>query len=136
MASVIYTSFLDDMAGSLDLGEVDVYAMLVGAGYTPDKNHTRRANVTDEVNGTGYMVGGTEVAVTVTKDAVNNRLDIVLGAANWPASTIAARTVVYYVRRGGAADDDELIAAVDGGTVVNSVDSTFTAAASTVRIQN
>jgi phage protein D len=88
------------------------------------------------VTGTGYTAGGVVTSITVTKDTVNDRLDITLGAVSWPTSTITARKAVYYKARGGAATADELVAVNDFGSDVTSTGATFSLALSTVRFQN
>jgi hypothetical protein len=105
MASLIFNSALDDEArGNIDFDSDTFWCMLVTASYTPDKDtHTKRSDVTNEVPNSGaYTAGGQVAVVTVTKDTVNDRVDISLGAESWAASTIAAAGAVYYKRRGGA----------------------------------
>jgi hypothetical protein len=53
--------------------------------------------------------------VTVTKDTVNDRVDVGLGGTTWPTSTITARYAAYYKARGGASSADELVALIDFG---------------------
>lgn len=138
MASIIYNSFLDDVfRGNIDCDTDTFYVLLVTSAYTEDKDvHDKRDDVTNEVSGTGYTAGGVAVTVTVTKDTVNDRIDVSLGSASWASSTITARKAVYYKRRGGAASADELVAVNDFGSDVITTAGTFTLNASTVRIQN
>lgn len=138
MASIIYNSFLDDVfRGNIDCDTDTFYVLLVTSSYTEDKDvHDKRDDVTNEVSGTGYTAGGVAVTVTVTKDTVNDRIDVSLGSASWASSTITARKAVYYKRRGGAASADELVAVNDFGSDVITTAGTFTLNASTVRIQN
>lgn len=138
MASIIYTSFLDDVVrGNVDCDTDSFKAILVTSAYTEDKDaHTKRSNVTGEVAGTGYTAGGTTCTLTVTKDLANDRIDIALGAVSWPSSTITARKLVVYKTRGGAATADELVACIDFGADVSSTNGTFQVTASTVRLQN
>lgn len=138
MASIIYNSFLDDVfRGNIDCDTDTFYVMLVTSAYTEDKDiHDKRDDVTNEVTGTGYTAGGVAATVTVTKDTVNDRIDVSLGSATWASSTITARKAVYYKRRGGAASADELVAVNDFGSDVITTAGTFTLNASTVRIQN
>ncbi len=138
MASLIYTSFFEDLArGAIDLDTDTFWWMLTTSGYTENKDtHLKRSDVTNEVSGTGYTAGGTVATITVTKDTVNDRLDVTLGAVSWPSSTITARKAVLYKRRGGAATADELVAVNDFGADVISSSGTFSLAASTLRIQN
>lgn len=138
MASVIYTSGLDDAFRSLIDFDADTFkCMLVSSTYAPDKDtHTKRSDVTDEVVGAGYVAGGATATVTVTKDTVNDRIDVSLGAVSWDAATITARGAVYYKSRGGVASADELVAYIDFATDVVSTNGTFSLSASTLRIQN
>lgn len=138
MASLIYNSFFEDLArGAIDLDTDTFFVMLVGSGYTENKDtHTKRSDVTNEVSGTGYTPGGQSVSITITKDTANDRLDVTLGGAAWATSTITARKAVYYKRRGGAASADELVAVNDFGSDVVSTGATFTLNSSTLRIQN
>ncbi|MCA3108455.1 MAG: hypothetical protein IOD09_20590 [Rhodocyclaceae bacterium] len=138
MASLIYNSFLEDLArGAIDMDTDTFKVMLVTSAYTENKDtHTKRSDITNEVTGTGYTAGGVTCTVTVTKDTTNDRLDITLGAVSWPSSTITARKAVYYKSRGGAATADELVAVNDFGSDVISTGATFSLALSTVRFQN
>lgn len=139
MASVVFNSFFDDLArGKIDLSAVSVKVLLVTAAYAEDKdNHAKRADVTSEVSGTGYIAGGKSVAVTLTKDTLNDRLVIGLGSVSWASSAISARKAIYYVARGGAASADELIAVDDfGADVVSANGGTFTLGSSSVTLQN
>ncbi len=144
MASIIYTSFFDDVAkGNIDCDTDTFYCQLVNATYasiadeTKKDSHLKRSSVTsNEISGTGYTAGGKAATVTVTKDTANNRLDISLGAVSWASSTISANGAVYYKRRGGADTADELVAFIDFGGAVSSTAGTFSLTASTLRIQN
>lgn len=138
MASLIYNSFLEDLArGAIDLDTDTFKAMLVTSSYAEDKDaHLKRSSVTNEVTGTGYTAGGTACAITVTKDTANDRLDVTLGAVSWSTATITARKLVIYKSRGGASSADELVAVNDFGSDVVSTAGTFSVAASTLRFQN
>lgn len=144
MTSIVYNSALDDMAnGNIDFGSDTFKCMLVNATYdaiadeTKKDSHLKRSAVTaNEIAGAGYTAGGTAAAVTVTKDTVNNRIDISLGAVSWPAATIEAEGAVYYKSRGGADTADELVAYIDFGGPIISTAGTFALTASTLRIAN
>lgn len=128
MASLIYNSFLEDLArGAIDMDTDTFRVMLVTSTYTPNKDtHTKRSDVTNEVSGTGYTTGGTTSAVTVTKDTANDRLDLAFADVSWTTATITARAAVIYKSRGGAASADELVCYVDFGSDVASAGGTFT----------
>lgn len=138
MSSLVFNSFFDDLAkGAIDCDSDSFKVMLVGVGYTENKDsHTRRSDVTGEITGTGYTGGGVAATVNVTKDTTNDRVDITLGAASWPSSTLTGRKAVYYKSRGGAASADELVAVIDFGADVSTTNGTFSLSASTIRIQN
>lgn len=139
MASLIYTSALDDgLRGLIDYDTDSFKCMLVTSSYSPNKDtHTRRSDVTNEVGASGsYAAGGGAATVTVTKDLVNDRIDISLGAVSFTTATITARGAVYYKARGGASSADELVAFIDFGSDVTSTSGTFSLTASTLRIQN
>jgi hypothetical protein len=139
MASLIYNSALEDEAnGAINFGSDTFYAMLVTSSYTPDKDtHLKRSSVTNEVAASGgYVAGGFAATVTVTKDTVNDRVNISLGAISIPSATITARAAVYYKHRGGASSADELVAYIDFGGDIVSTNGTFALSASTLRKQN
>ena len=129
MPSLVYNSYFDDAARNNINVAVDTFkGMLVTSTYVADKDaHLKRSSVTNEVAGTGYTAGGQTVAMTVTKDLTNDRLDVAIGApAGWTGSTITARAMVVYKSRGGVATADELVAYVDFGGTVSSTAATFT----------
>lgn len=138
MASLIYNSFPDDVARNNINCAVDTFkCMLVTSTYTENKDtHTKRSDITNEITGTGYTAGGTAATVTVTKDTVNDRIDITLGAVSWPAATITARKAVYYKSRGGVATADEIVAVIDFGADITSTNDTWSLSQSIVRWQN
>jgi hypothetical protein len=139
MASLVYNSALDDaLRGNIDFDTDSFRAMLVTSTYSPNKDaHTKRSDVTNEVGASGsYAAGGGTATVTVTKDIVNDRIDISLGAVSFTTATITARAAVYYKARGGASSADELVAYIDFGADITSTAGTFSLTASTLRIQN
>jgi hypothetical protein len=136
---LIYNSALDDaLRGNIDFDTDSFRAMLVTSTYSPNKDtHTKRSDVTNEVGASGsYAAGGGTATVTVTKDIVNDRIDISLGAVSFTTATITARAAVYYKARGGASSADELVAYIDFGADITSTAGTFSLTASTLRIQN
>lgn len=137
MASLIYNACLDNaVRGLIDFDTDTFKVMLTTSTYAPNKDtHLDRADVTNEVSGTGYTAGGNTATVTVTKDDANDRIDISLGGTTWPASTITARYAAYYKSTGTAAND-LLVAVIDFGSDVTSTAGTFTLTASTLRLQN
>lgn len=138
MASLVYNSTVDDLAkGKFAFGLDTIKVMLVGAGYTPNKDtHTKRSDVTGEVSGAGYTAGGATVTTSVALNTTLDRTDVALGGTVWPSSTITAKGGVYYKSRGGAANLDELICYIDFGGDVISMQGAFTLAASQIQINN
>ena len=131
MASVIFNSAIDYVVrGAIDFGDDAFSVMLCSSGYRANKNHSSTSDITDEVIGDGYDAGGVPVDVIVKRDAKNNCVDVLLGAARWSFATITARYGVYYHR------DGELIAAIDFGKDIVSTDGTFSLSVSTLRFQN
>lgn len=139
MASLVYNSFLEDLAKAVfDLDTATVKGMLVTSTYSPNKDtHTKRSDVTNEVSGAGYTAGGATITATITKDTANDRLDISFANPSWSTATITARALVLYISRGGAASADELIAYADFGSDVTSTGATFSVTfTSPIRFQN
>lgn len=139
MASLIYTSALDDLAkGAIDFDTDTFKTLLVTSSYTPNKDtHTKASNITNEVaNGNGYTTGGATSACTVTKDTANDKVTLSFAAVSWATSTITARGAVIYKSRGGASSADELVAYIDFGGDVSSTGGTFSISASTITLQN
>jgi hypothetical protein len=138
MASLIYNSFVDDMArGAIDLDLDTFKVMLVTSAYAPNKDtDLKRSAVTNEVTGTGYTAGGVTTACTVTKSTANDRVTLSFAAVNWASSTITARAAVIYKSRGGLASADELVCYVDFGADVSSSSATFSLGASVITLQN
>ena len=137
MASLIYNSYIDDSVRGLIDNDTDTFkVLLVTSTYTPNVDtHLDRADVTNEVTGSGYTAGGTAATLTVTKDTGNDRVTVELGAVSWPTSTITARAAVYYKDTGNAATD-RLVAYIDFGSNISSTAATFSLTASTITFQN
>lgn len=138
MASLVYNSCVDYVCkGSIDFDTDTFKMMLVTSSYTPTKSHDFRNDVTDEVSGTGYTAGGNAATPTVTKDNVNNRVDVSWVITSWTSSTITARAGVIYKSRGGASSADELVGYVDFGSDISSTSGTFSVTiTSPLRFQN
>ena len=137
MASLIYNSFLEDVAkGAIDCDTDTFKTLLVTSTYTPNQDtHDKRDDVTNEVTGTGYTAGGATTACTVATDTTNNKTTLTFAAASWATSTITARGAVIYKSRGGASSADELVAYVDFGNDVSSSGATFSVSSSVITLQ-
>jgi len=118
MADVIYNVFkLNIMNGGIDLDTNTIYVMLVTSSYTPNQDtHLDRADVTNEVTGTGYTSGGAEItSKTVTQDDTDNEGVFDAADVTWSTATITARGAVIYKSTGSAATDT-LICYLDFGS--------------------
>lgn len=137
MASLIYTSCLDDLAkGAIDFDTDTFKTLLVTSSYTANKDtHTRRSDVTNEVTGTGYTAGGVTTACSVSKDTANDKVTLTFASPSWPSSTITARGAVIYKSTGTAANDP-LVGYIDFGGDVLSSGGTFSISQSVITLQN
>ena len=133
MADLIYNSFSEDLANG-DITAAGPFKMLlVTSTYTPDKAHADRADITNEVSGTGYTAGGKTVACTVTTGT--DKTILTFAAETWPESTITARGAVVYLDTGTAANDLLVFYNDFGGDVTTSA-TTFSVGASTIELVN
>jgi hypothetical protein len=137
MASLIYNSFHEDLArGNIDMDTNTFKMMLVTDSYTPNKDtHADRADVTNEVSGTGYTAGGKTVTCTVARDNANDRTTLTFAAESWASSTITARGAVVYKSTGTAAND-LLVFYNDFGGDVTTSNTTFSVGSSVITLQN
>jgi hypothetical protein len=130
VASLVYNSAKVKFAQGVFNWAGQTFKIMLVNGYTPNVgSHSSRADVTNEVTGTGYTAGGQALAsCSVTQDNTNNRA--VLGANNpaWPAATITATGAVVYQANGGGASGDPLVCYLDFGGTVASTANTFTVA--------
>ena len=122
MASQLYNSYkVLEANGGINIDTDAIKVMLVTNAYTPNiDTHDFRDDVTNEVVGTGYTLGGKTIgAVTVAKDDANDRATLDAPDVQWAASTITAAGAVIYRDVGTAATDD-LIGYLDfGGDIVS-----------------
>jgi hypothetical protein len=103
----------NDLALDLDDTTADRFkVMLVTSSYTPDfGTHDFKADVTNEVSGTGYSAGGESLtSVTLTQSGGTITFDA--ADVTWASSTITARGAVIY---DDSLTDDPLIAYIDFG---------------------
>jgi hypothetical protein len=128
MASHLQNSFISDLSlGNLIPGTHTFRMLLATSSYTPNKDHDRRDDVTNEVaNGDGYTTKGETVTMTITTDNANDRTSISFSTPSWSDATITARWGVVYRDRGGASSADELIGTLDFGGNISSTNGTFT----------
>jgi hypothetical protein len=135
MSSFCYDSYLDDVFRGKVAASDTYYVMLADTGYTPDRvAHMKRADISGEVTGPGYLAGGIQVSPSFTKDTTGHRLQIVFPTSAWLSSTVTARYAVYYKRRGGDPSLDELVAVNDFGVDVSTTNGTFQLTPTTITI--
>ena len=128
MASGLYgITFLnalkDDLALDLDDTTVNRFkVMLVTSAYTPDfGTHDFKADVTNEVSGTGYSAGGNSLtSVTCTQSGGTITFDA--DDVTWTSSTITARGAVVY---DDSLASDPLICYIDFGADKSSSSGDF-----------
>jgi hypothetical protein len=131
MASVIYDSFLADMASGAANTSHSYKGMLVTSSYAEDRAaHSKRSSITNEVSGTGYTAGGVALTLTASLNTTTHILTLTIPAATWTSSTITARKLIVYKTTGTAANDC-LVACIDNGADLVSSSSTMTWNAST-----
>lgn len=116
------------MDGAFDLVNDTIKIMLVTSAYTPNADtHTTRADVTNEVTGTGYTAGGATLASkAVTQDNTDDEGVWDAADVTWASSSITARGAVLYQSNGGASSGDPLIAYIDFSTDQTSSSGDFT----------
>jgi hypothetical protein len=102
--------------------------LLVTDSYTPDFTaHDFRADVTDEVSGTGYTAGGQTITGTeITLAAGILTWDF--ADPSWTSSTIANAMAHISYFNVGAAGTDQLLLLLDFVTAVSTTNGTLTVA--------
>ena len=125
MSDIIYNKFKEYMGdGTMDMDNDSFKIMLTTSSYTPAATHSVKADVDNEISGSGYTAGGatlqnvtwTESSGTVTFDATD---------ISWTTATFTARYAVIY-------DDtpsdplDPLVCLIDFGTDKSVTAGTFT----------
>ncbi len=139
MATLAYNSLFNDLfLGRIVVPTMVVKGLITNNSYVPSKdNHTTRANITNEVSGTGYTAGGVIVTATLSQDLATDRTTLTLGAISIPNTTVSGmRNIVYYVSNGGAASADYLIMVSDFGSDYSTSNQTISISSSTVSITN
>lgn len=139
MASIVYNPALfNAFLGRIIVGTSTFKALATTNSYIENKDtHGTRADITNEVSGTGYTAGGIILVPTLTKDDSTDKTIITFPSITWANSTITnGRKVIYYVSNGGAASGDWLFACNDLGSDYSSSNSNFVVAASVFTINN
>ena len=102
-----------DRSQNIDLDTNTIKVMLTTNTYTPNQDtHSDKADVTNEVSGTGYTAGGATLG-TKSVSLSNNVLTFDAADTTWSSSTITARRAVLYDDSGGTDADKALIGWVD-----------------------
>ena len=110
----------------IDFDSDSIYAMVLSSSYTPNVAHSWRSDVVaSEVSGTGYVAGGVQVPVTVSRDDATDTVLTQMGSVILPSCTISGRYAAYYKRLGGNASADPLIMVADWGAVYSSMAAVF-----------
>ena len=126
------------LLGRIIIGTSVFKALLTSNSYIENKDtHGTRADITNEVSGTGYTAGGQIIVPTLTSDNSTDKTIVTFPSLTWAGSTITnGRKVIYYVSNGGAASGDWLFACNDLGIDYSSSSSNFLVAASVFTINN
>jgi hypothetical protein len=139
MASLVYNSLCKDaFLGRVVIGTSVIKAMLVTSAYIENKDtHLTRADITNEVSGTGYTAGGQTITATLTQDLTTEKTIITLPSVTFANSTLSGvRKVIYYVANGGASSGDYLIGVNDLGADYSSSGNSLIIAATTLTLNN
>lgn len=127
MANLVYNSFPQKiMDGSIDVDTDTIKVMLVTSSYTPNKDtHEDKADVTNEVSGTGYTARGATLAnVAITKDTTDDEGVFDADDVTWSSSSITARAGVVY-KDSGTDATSWLICYIDFGQDYISLNGDF-----------
>lgn len=110
---------------TIDWDTSTIKIMLCTSTYVPNQDtHEDKADVTNEVVGTGYTAGG----ATLSSKTIGTTLNVLkLDAADvtWAGSTITARFAVIYDDSGATDADKALIGWIDFGEDKSTLGSTF-----------
>lgn len=110
----------------VDFGSETAFkVMLCTSSYTPNQDtHNDKADITNEVSGTGYTAGG----ATLTSTAISQTLNVIswdAANAQWTSSTITARYAIIYDSTEAADADKPLVLYIDFGEDKSSENGTF-----------
>ena len=110
---------------AIDWDTSTIKIMLCTSTYVPNQDtHEDKADVTNEVVGTGYTAGG----ATLSSKTIGTTLNVLkLDAADvtWTTSTLTARFAVIYDDSGATDADKALIGWIDFGEDKSTIASTF-----------
>jgi hypothetical protein len=114
-------------AKAIDWDTNDIYCMLTTNTYVPDQDtHEDKADVTNEIAGTGYTAGGDILGTETVATDTTPRMILDAADAAWTTATFTMRNAVTY-ENSGATDADKAIVTVVKSDQDESVTSgTFT----------
>ena len=127
VSAKIYGLFYTSLANKeMNLSSDTLKCLLCTASYTPNQDtHRYKADLTNEVTGTGYTAGGVALTgVTLSYDTASNTFKLDSNDPAWASSTITARYAVFYDDT--PATNKPLISYVDLDGNISSTNSTFT----------
>lgn len=130
MPSTNFTNLVRHLAtAAINFETVSLRVMLVESAPTESNldNWVNRSDVTNEVEGTGYTVGGISQPHTLNAlDLTNNRQPITLSniTNGWTSATFNAAGAIIYADS-ELASTDKLITYVDFGDVVTVSNASF-----------
>lgn len=110
----------------IDFEADTIKCMLCTNSYTPDQDtHDYKADITNEVSGTGYTAGGATLGTKAASyTAGTNVAKFDAADVSWSSSTITARYAVLYVDT-GSPSTSALIGYVDFGQDISTSNGTF-----------
>ena len=112
-------------AKAIDYDTNTIKIMLTTSSYTPNQDtHEDKADVDNEVSGTGYTADGVTLSgksITVT----NNVISFDATDPSWSNSTLTGRRAVVYDDSGAADGDKALLCWIDFGEDKSTSGSTF-----------
>jgi len=100
---------------------------LCTSSYTPDQdNHTFFSDITNEITGTGYTAGGSQLTTPAkTYTGATNVVMLDADDVAWSNASITARYAIVY-KSTGVAGTSQLMGYVDFGQDITSTAATFT----------
>ncbi len=111
---------------NIDYDTNAVKLMLTTSAYVPNQDTQEdKADVTNEVTGTGYTAGG-ETLASKTLSNTNNVVTLDAADVTWSNSTITARRAVLYDDSGATDADKAVLLWIDFGQDESSSNGDFT----------
>ena len=130
MASTNFTNLPRNLALGRHVFGTDTLKVLLVSSVPSEANFdawVSRADVTNEITGTGYSAGGIAQAYSLDAlDTTNNRQSITLTniTNGWSASTFSALGAIVF-KNSGTASTDYLVSFIDFAGTVSCTNGTF-----------